>query len=372
MAQRSRITRTFPEAPAVAPGPMIDVAGEGPLVTPGFNPLADFANFGPDEALMLRETGTDLTVFTRGIADSLAAYLSKQLPRAGLGAATVDRDAIEEWLTRSSMGPFDEEFAAYLRRLTHVGKGSTFPGVSMPLAPQLIVGLMAWLEGEILFALGEVSDTVTLSGIGGIWMDELMLQLGIMLEPVLGSPSGPRDYRAGHQPELHPYADLAGFGPSEGKILGETGALLAPAASGVISLAYSYLLSRPESAGYFQESDHLAQRKQTLKAWWIRTSADPFQSEGGFGDYLRKVANAHVRNAGTHPEVEIPAQLTIALMGWVEMRVMTALNTIALDPAGAATFGELGDPGALAAVGRAWMQMLTLQLGVLIDPYLTA
>src|SRR2546423_8363747 len=40
-------------------------------------------------------------------------------------------------------------------------------------------------------------------------------------------------------------------------------ALLAPAASGVISLAYTYLLSRPESAGFFQDSDHLAQRKQT-------------------------------------------------------------------------------------------------------------
>ena len=75
---------------------------------------------------------------------------------------------------------------------------------------------------------------------------------------------------------------------------------------------------------------------------------------------MRKVANAHVKNAGTHPEVEIPAQLTIALMGWVEMRVMTALNTIALAPEGTATFGELGDPGALAQVGKAWMQMLTV------------
>lgn len=370
MAQVSRARRLIPETVSDQE-PLLALAPEGPLVTPGFHPLADFANFGPAEATMLLESGTDLEVFTKAIAGSLSRYLRSRLARAGIAGASVDEDAVEDWLAQSSTGPFDEGFATFLRELTHVAGGATFPGVNVALPPQMIVGLMAWLQGEVLYALGEVSDTITLSGIGGIWMDELMLQLGIMLEPVLTSPAGPRDYRSGHQAELHPYAELAGFGPSEGKLLGDTGALLAPAASGVISLAYTYLLSRPESAGFFSESDHLAQRKQTLKAWWIRTSADPFESNGGFGDYLRKVANAHVFNGGTHPDVEIPAQLTIALMGWVEMRVMTALNTIAFDPAGAATFGELGDPSALAAVGRAWMQMLTLQLGVLIDPYLT-
>jgi len=112
-------------------------------------------------------------------------------------------------------------------------------------------------------------------------------------------------------------------------------------------------------------------RKSTLKGWWTRTSADPFETEGNFGEYMRKVANSHVKGAGDNPHQEIPAQLTIALMGWVQMRVMTALNTIAMAPSGEATFGELGDPAALATVGKAWMQMLALQLGVLIDPYLT-
>jgi len=125
------------------------------------------------------------------------------------------------------------------------------PGMAVTLTTQMLVARIAWLEGQILLYLAEVSDTVTLSGIGGVWMDEMMLQLGIMLEPVLSSPPGPRDYSGGHNAELHPYADLAGFGMSEGRILGETGALLEPAGSGVISLAYTYLLSRPESAGYF-------------------------------------------------------------------------------------------------------------------------
>jgi hypothetical protein len=363
MVQRSR-AKTKPESEKSTVA-----RSEGALVTPGFNPLADFASFGPSEAEMLLEGGTDLDVFTKAIADSVSEYLLPRLPRLVIGAS-VDRGVVEEWLTRSSTGPFDQEFADYIRGLTHVGGGTTFPGMSVPLPPQMVIGLIAWLQGEILAYLGDVSDTITLSGVGGIWMDELMLQLGIMLEPVLGSPDAPRDYSRGHNAELHPYAHLAGFGVEEGRTLGETGALLEPAGNGVISLAYGYLLSRPESAGYFQDPEHLAMRKSTLKGWLTRTAADPYQTQGNFGDYMRKVANSHVMGAGDNPHQEIPAQLTIALMGWVEMRVMTALNTISYDPAGDATFGELGDPGVLADVGEAWMKMLTLQLGVLIDPYL--
>ena len=345
MGQRSRVRRN-PQA-----GTETFVAPEGPLVTPGFHPLANFASFGPNEVEMLHEAGTDLEVFTKAIAESVFDYLVARLPRLGISGASVDRDAVEGWLSRSSTGPFDGDFAEYLRGVTHVGGGTTFPGVSVPLPPQMVIGLIAWLEGEILVHLGDVSDTIALSGVGGIWMDQLMLQLGVMLEPVLGSPSGPRDSRGGDNDALHPHADLAGFGVAEGRLLGETGALLEPAGNGVISLAYRYLLSRPESAGYFQD-------------------ADPCRINGNFGDYLRKVANGDVRGGGADADREIPPQLTIAMMGWVQMRVMTALNTIAFDSAGAATFGELGDPGVLADVGKVWMKMLTLQLGMLIDPYL--
>ena len=354
MAQPSK-TRTIPDETEET---AMDLSvAEGPLVTPGFNPLADFANFGDGEALMLRYLGSDLGLFTRAMADTVSGYITTHLPRLGVTGATVDKEVVENWLARSSTGPFDESFAAYIRELTHVGGGTTFPGMAVPLPPQMLVALIAWLEGQILLYLADVSDTVTLSGIGGVWMDEMMLQLGIMLEPVLSSPPGPRDYSGGHN--------------AEGRLLGETGALLEPAGSGVISLAYTYLLSRPESAGYFQDPEHLAMRKSTLKGWWTRTSGDPFETEGNFGEYMRKVANSHVKGAGDNPHQEIPAQLTIALMGWVQMRVMTALNTIAMAPSGEATFGELGDPAALATVGKAWMQMLALQLGVLIDPYLT-
>ena len=47
MVQRSQVRRD-PEA-----GTGSLVAPEGPLVTPGFHPLADFASFGPNEVGML-------------------------------------------------------------------------------------------------------------------------------------------------------------------------------------------------------------------------------------------------------------------------------------------------------------------------------
>jgi hypothetical protein len=107
----------------------------------------------------------------------------------------------------------------------------------------------------------------------------------------------------------------------------------------------------------------------TLKAWWSRTTTKPM--DGAFNSYMSKVADAHVKDGGTHPHVVIPTDLTIALMGWVEMRVMTALNTIAPGPDGEYVFGKLPTPEA-AEVGQAWMRMLTLQLGILLKPYLAS
>jgi hypothetical protein len=49
---------------------------------------------------------------------------------------------------------------------------------------------------------------------------------------------------------------------------------------------------------------------------------------------------------------------------------MTALNTIAPGPDGDYVFGRTPEPADLAEVGQAWMRMLTLQLGILLKPYL--
>ena len=348
-------------------------ASTPPLVTPGFHPLANFASFRDGEAAILAECSSRMPSLADAVAVAVVDYLSPLLRSFGLGGE-VDRQAVASWLSRSSTGPFDADFARALRSLTHLEGGATFPGVSVPMPAQMIVATMAWVQGEILLALGNVTDTITLSGLGGIWMDQLILQLGIILEPALKEPAGPRDYAGGEaEVALHPYAGLAGFGAEEGRLLEETGAVLAPLAGGVVSLAYSHLLSRPESAGYFQDAHHLAERKETLMAWWVRTASDPHEGDSGFGHYLRRMANAHMKNAGTHPDVGIPAQLILALMGWVEMRVMTAVNTINIVDGGApAIFGLFGDPVAIARVGRVWMVMLTLQLGALIDPHCSA
>src|SRR5260370_36511713 len=121
------------------------------------------------------------------MAERVCDSFHARLRRLGIDGARLDQDAVEEWLSRSSTGPFDGDFAEYLRGLTHVGGGTTFPGGSAALPPQMVIWLIAWLQGEILVHPGGVSDTSTLSGLSGLWVDQLMLQLGGMTQPVLRS-----------------------------------------------------------------------------------------------------------------------------------------------------------------------------------------
>lgn len=344
---------------------------EGMLVSAGFHPLADFAAFGDAEAASVLETGPELLEFSEDIAGKMAGHLMTRPESAPLLEGIdgpVDPGKLHRWLALNATGPYDEAMAGAVRELSRTGDGkATFPGVVVGLPPQMIVGMTAWMQGELLTALGNTLDTGTLSSAGGAWMNQMMLQLNLMLEPYLVEPAGPTGHHGAA--DYHALADFAGFGPKEQKVLAKTGPLIEAAAGGVIALAYTYLLSRPESAGYFQDEPHLAQRKKTLKAWWIKTATQP--KDGNFHDYMSKVADAHVPGGGTHPEVIIPADLTIALMGWVEMRVMAALNTIAGDDDGSYVFGVLGEPEVTARVGTAWMRMLTLQLGILLTPYLS-
>jgi hypothetical protein len=205
---------------------------------------------------------------------------------------------IKEWLDRTIAGPFDGDLAAFLRRISHLpGREVTFPGVQVALPPQLTLALTAWVQGQILTALGETFDVATASAAGAAWMNQFMLQLGIILEPCLTNPDGPlgrHDVAA-----FHPYAEFADFGGKEASILSKTGPLLEPAAGGVITLPYGYLLSRPDSAGYFQDTSHLAQRKMTLKGRWAKTTTSP--RDGDLHSYMSRVADAHVKGGGMYP-----------------------------------------------------------------------
>ncbi len=342
------------------------------LVTPEFAPLAEFAGFGAYEAVAVQETGRAISALTGNIAEAISEHLMTRPESAPLMSGSdspVNTLLIKEWLDRTISGPFDGELSAFLREASQVGdKGVTFPGVQVPLPPQLILALTAWIQGQILKALGETCDVANVSAAGGAWMNQFMLQLGIILKPHLAQPESPLGRH--EAAEFHPYVEFAGYGAKEASILHKTGSLLEPAASGVVTLAYDYLLSRPESAGYFQDASHLTQRKMTLKAWWSRSATKPM--DGDFHAYMSRVADAHVKGGGTHPHVVIPADLTIALMGWVEMRVMTALNTISPGADGEYVFGVTPEPAEAAAMGQAWMRMLTLQLGILLKPYLAS
>lgn len=347
-----------------------EVQGDDQLVTPEFAPLADFAGFRAYEAVAVQETGRSIAAFIDRIPGEISAYLMARPESAPLMVGSdlpVSEPLIKEWLDRTIAGPFDGELADFVREISHIGeKEVTFPGVQVPLPPQLVLALTAWLQGRILHAMGKTCNTATVSTAGAAWMNQFMLQLGIILAPSLAEPDSPLGRH--DAAEFHPYAEFAGFGAKEASILRKTGPLLGPAAGGVVTLAYDYLLSRPESAGYFQDVSHLAQRKMTLKAWWTKSTTNPM--DGDFHTYMSKVADAHVKGGGTHPHVVIPADLTIALMGWVEMRVMTALNTIAPGPDGEYVFGKVPEAAAAGEVGQAWMRMLTLQLGILLKPYL--
>jgi hypothetical protein len=342
------------------------------LVSPEFAPLAEFAGFGEYEATVIQDTGSVIAEFTDRVPAAIATYLTTRSESASLigrAGQSISEPTIKEWLHRTITGPFDGGLASYIREISHLGENKvTFPGVQTPLPPQLVLALTAWLQGQILQALGKTCDVATVSAAGAAWMNQFMLQLGIILEPTLTAPECPL---GSHEAaEFHPYAEFAGFGPKEHLILRKTGPLLGPAAGGVVTLAYDYLLSRPESAGYFQDASHLTQRKMTLKAWWTKSTTKPM--DGAFHGYMSRVADAHVKGGGTHPHVVIPADLTIALMGWVQMRVMTALNTIAPAANGDYVFGKLPEPPEAAEIGEAWMRMLTLQLGILLKPYLSA
>lgn len=340
------------------------------LVTPEFALLAEFAGFRDYEAAAVQETGKNIPALSDRIARQISGYLMTRPESASLLSGMhhpINEMIIRKWLDRTIAGPFDGDFADFLRRTSHLPEAQvTFPGVQVALPPQLTLALTAWVQGQILTALGETFDVATASAAGAAWMNQFMLQLGIILEPRLTNPDRPLGRH--DAAEFHPYADFAGFGAKQAAILSKTGPLLGPAAGGVIHLAYDYLLSRPESAGYFQDVSHLTQRKMTLKGWWAKTTTTP--KDGNFHSYMSKVADAHVQGGGMHPNVVIPADLTIALMGWVQMRVMTALNTIAPGPDGDYVFGKMPEPADLALVGQAWMRMLTLQLGILLKPYL--
>jgi hypothetical protein len=351
---------------------IIEAEGYEQLVTPEFAPLAEFAGFGKYEAVAVQETGMAISTLIDSIPEAISEYLMTRPESARLMGGSdppIKESLIREWLDKTIAGPFNGDLASFVRQISHVGETEvTFPGVQVPLPPQLVLALIAWLQGQILAAMGKVCDAATVSAAGAAWMNQLMLQLGIILEPSLTEPKAPLGKH--ESAEFHPYAEFAGFGPHEASILRRTGPLLGPAAGGVVTLAYDYLLSRPESAGYFQDATHLTQRKMTLKGWWSRTTTKPM--DGDFHSYMSRVADAHVKDGGTHPHVVIPADLTIALMGWVEMRVMTALNTVAPGLDGDYVFGKLPEPPAAAEVGQAWMRMLTLQLGILLKPYLAS
>lgn len=285
------------------------------LVSPAFHPHTTEAGFGEDEAALLRSLSSDLDVLAGGIAEAVAHALAPHLPAAGV-TTPVDRAAVAEWITRSSRGPFDAEFARYLRSRAHVAGGVTVPGLSTPIPPTLVVAVVAQVHGQILTALAGVTDACTLAGVGGAWMTLLALQLGIMLEPVLGGqgvvPTGPTAPAGG-------YEHVAGLGLAEHRVLAESAQALWPAAAGLLALAQPHL--------------------------------------------------AAFRGSAEGPR---PPQLTIALAGWAGLRLSVALCALRAGAGGPRCddtpfdVTPFDDAPAFVHVARPWLAAVLLAVGRLV------
>ncbi|MDQ3764111.1 MAG: hypothetical protein M3460_21725 [Actinomycetota bacterium] len=181
------------------------------LITPEFAPLTKFAGFGAYEAVAIQETGSAIAGLLDHIPQAASAHLVKRPESASLmGPADppISEPAIKEWLDRTTAGPFDGDLTFYLLPppISHIGeKEVTFPRVQKPLPPQLILALTAWLQGQILQALGKTCDVATVSAAGAAWTN----QPGIILEPSLTEPEGPLGRH--EAAEFHSYAQFAGF-----------------------------------------------------------------------------------------------------------------------------------------------------------------
>ena len=71
---------------------------------------------------------------------------------------------IKEWLDKTIAGPYNGDLASFVQKISHVGdREVTFPGAQVPLPPQLVLALVAWLQGQILAVMRQVCDVATVS-----------------------------------------------------------------------------------------------------------------------------------------------------------------------------------------------------------------
>jgi len=135
--------------------------------------------------------------------------------------------------------------------------------------------------------------------------------------PFLRRPTGPETTRPRPQARAaHPYADLAGSTLRRAGSRRDRGA---PCAAGERRRLPCLLLpAQPAGVGgLFPGRHHLAQRKETLMACGCHCTATPTMRTATLARTCAEWPIAHVKNAGTHPDVGIPAQLTIASWdGW--------------------------------------------------------
>ena len=164
------------------------------LVTAEFASLAEFAGFGEYEAAAVQETGQNIPALSERIARQISGYVMTRpeftslITGSSTGVRSTRRSSGSGWTGRL-LGLLMVIWPSWYGDWYRIERArGHLPRCAGPDATQLVLALTAWVQGEVLSALGSCSTRPPASAAGAAWMNQFMLQLGIMLEPCLDQP----------------------------------------------------------------------------------------------------------------------------------------------------------------------------------------
>ena len=169
-----------------------------------------------------------------------------------------------------------------------------------------------------------------------------------------------RKNAAGFGRRLEAMRALIGYTPADEALVHATREIISARADAIAEAAYAHLLSRPETATFFLNSDglpdtrYLAARRKELMAWLARAMQDPLDDE--LSSYLARVGRAHTKRGGD-PNVHVKARYLLATMSYLQTALAGRLSA------------EIPDGALCAAAIAAWDKLLMLHLDAFLSVY---
>lgn len=148
--------------------------------------------------------------------------------------------------------------------------------------------------------------------------------------------------------------ELVGFGPDDRAALRDSVAVLGPALPGLLDAVYDHLLAYDDTRKFFVgttgtvDERYLAIRKEHLTSWLLGVTVDRGE-DSDFARWLQGIAKHH---AGTgHGSRRVPPRWIVALTGWLQSAVSTALFD-----------AQIAESADLRRYVLAWNKLLVVQL----------